>query len=175
MTESQKGLLLIRDKSPDKGDQLKWRWLKGDVTATADLGNPVTGTTIYSVCLYDRAAGTPSLLWSAIIPPGGTCAGKPCWTSVSSGTGVKYSDKNLAIRGVRYLQLKAGTTAGKAKVAVLAKGANLGFLALEPLLPLQQDPTVTIQVTNTDGKCWTAKYSTPAKKNQADQFLDKGD
>jgi hypothetical protein len=43
------------------------------------------------------------------------------------------------------------------------------------LLPLQQSPKVTVQLTNSDGKCWTADYSAPARLNRTDGFFDKGD
>jgi hypothetical protein len=76
---------------------------------------------------------------------------------------------------VKLIRLKSGSAPGKAKVSVLAKGANLGFAGSAPLLPLDQDPKVTVQLTNSDGRCWTADYSAPAIVNQSSEFSDKGD
>jgi hypothetical protein len=153
---------------------LKWKWIKGDVTNINDYGNPVSGTTSYTLCVYDRTAGTPSVVTSAVIPPGGTCGTTACWRSTGT-TGFKYLDRNLARQGIKLIRLKPGTIPGRAKVLVLGKGVPLGFAGLEPLLPFDQGPTVTVQLVNSNGKCWSADYSAPPIFNQSDKFLDKGD
>ena len=103
------------------------------------------------------------------VPPGGNCVGKPCWTARANG--FRYADKSRTRDGVQMLRLKAGATA---KMTWIAKGANLGFATLAPL-PLDQSPKVTVQLTNSDGRCWTADYSTPAATNTSDRFTDKSD
>jgi hypothetical protein len=75
---------------------------------------------------------------------------------------------------VKLIRLKAGA-AGSARITWLAKGGNLDFASLGPFLPFDQSPKVTVQVTNSDGQCWTAEYSAPARANQRDAFVDKGD
>ncbi len=172
--ESQKALLLIKDQAPDSKDLLRWKWIKGNLTPRQDFGNPVSGSTSYTLCVYDFTAGTPQVLISTVIPPGGICHGKPCWKQTGL-SGFRYSDPSLTRGGVKRIVLKAGTELGKAKVLLLAKGANLDFAGLEPLLPLAQDPEVTVQLTNSDGKCWTANYSAPPRVGHTDRFLDKGD
>ena len=64
---------------------------------------------------------------------------------------------------------------GRAGITWLAKGAGLGFAGLGPVVPLDQSPKVTVQLTNSDGKCWTADYSAPARGNGGGKFIDKGD
>jgi hypothetical protein len=66
--------------------------------------------------------------------------------------------------------LRAGGP-GKASLRVTGKGASLGM----PSLPLLQDSKVTVQLKNTQGECWSAAYSAPASRNQADQFKDRSD
>ena len=43
------------------------------------------------------------------------------------------------------------------------------------MLPLAQSPAVTVQLTNSAGKCWSADYSAPARMNRSDSFFDRGD
>ena len=173
-TQSRRALLRIKDRAPGTRDLLKWNWVTGDVTSLAHFGNPVTGTTGYTLCVYDYTAGTPSLRMSAPVPPGGTCAGRPCWRA-SGATGFRYFDRTLAQRGVELIKMKSGTVPGRAKISFLGKGANLRSMSPGPLLPFDQSPKITVQLTNGDGRCWTADYSTPAVVNRSDRFLDRGD
>jgi hypothetical protein len=106
------------------------------------------------------------------VPAGGTCSGAPCWSATGT-SGFRYADPTLANDGVQHIRLKAGTTKGQLMVS--GKGTGLGFAELEPLLPFDQSPTVTVQMTNSDGRCWTADYSAPALSNERTGFLDSGD
>jgi hypothetical protein len=173
-TQAERAALRLKDKLQNKGDLLRWKWLKGDVTPLSEFGNPVGGTTSYTLCLYDYTAGSPNLLLGATVPAGGTCAGQPCWKATGA-SGFKYSDPNLTHEGVKRIRLKAGTTPGKAKIIVLGKGGNLDYASLAPFLPLDQSPRVTVQLTNSDGRCWAADYSAPAAANTSEKFADKGD
>jgi len=38
---------------------------------------------------------------------------------------------------------------------------------------LNQDPAVTVQLVNSQGKCWTANFTAPALKNETQKFRDK--
>ena len=84
-------------------------------------------------------------------------------------------DANLGQRGVKMIRLRGGTVPGRASVTWLAKGAGLDFASLGPVVPLDQDAKVTVQMTNSAGTCWTADYSTPARVNGGGRFMDKGD
>lgn len=173
-TQPGRAKLQIKDQPSDRADQLKWSWRAGDVTPLAHYGDPVGGDTSYTLCVWDHDAGTPSLVTSAAVPAGGICDGKPCWKSLGAG-GFKYADKTLAHDGVKLIRLKPGATPGKAQVGVIAKGPRLGFTPARAVLPLDQSPKVTVQLSNSDGRCWTADYSAPASKNDARQFKDVGD
>ncbi len=171
-TQPRSSSITIKDATPDSGDQIKWSWRKGAATSVAELGDPVNGDTSYTLCLYDDSGGTPSVVTTATVAPGGTCGGKPCWSATASG--LKYSDPTLAQQGTRTIKLMSGAT-GRSRISWLGKGANLGFSAVEPLLLLDQSPKMTVQLTNSDGFCWTADYSAPATANQSEKFTDKSD
>lgn len=163
---SGKARLQLKDGTPDRMDQLGWKWLAGAATSPADFGQP-TSTARYALCVYD---GTDHLLkLSARIPAGGVCArGKPCWKA--GATGFTYKNAALTPDGVLRLVLRAGD-GGKAKVLVKGKG--------EPLLmpaPAALAAPVTVQLVHGgQGPCWQAVYSAPFLKQDATQFFDKAD
>jgi cysteine-rich repeat protein len=156
-TESHKAKLLLKDKTPDAGDVVTWKWTKGAATTLAELGDPVA-TTNYVACLYD---GASALRMTLRMPAGGTCGSAPCWKP-KDAKGFTYSDKERTPDGVKKLTLASGP-AGKAKIALTAKGdaiplpAPFGFA-----LPLR------VQLQG-NGLCWEAIYST-AQQNSATQF-----
>ena len=166
--QENKSLLLLKDKSGTK-DKLIFKWIKGEATDISVLGDPVVDTT-YSLCLYDETAGVPSLVLETIVPPAGSCNGKPCWKSNKSG--FRFKDTALVNGGIKTITLKSGTT-GKSKIVVKGLGGNLNL----PPLPLQQDQRVIAQLKNDfmGGQCFEARFSGPAKKNQSDFYKDKGD
>jgi cysteine-rich repeat protein len=156
------GLLLVKDGTPAKRS-LTWRWTHG-TTSTGDFGDPVSGGTAYSLCVYERTSGTPHLLLRADAPAGGTCRGKACWQSTT--TGVRYRDKDLTPNGIDQIALKSGT--GNASLLVKARRDHFP----SPGLPLDQDPSVTVQLRQSGGTCWEATYAAPATRNDATQFRD---
>ena len=160
------GSLLLRDASPDTRDLLAWKWSQGAATSLQDFGNPVAGTTGFTLCLYDEVAGSWSLKLSAALPGGGTCARKPCWKA-SGATGFRYGDRGATPDGVYQAALKAGV-GGQASIKVKAKGIHLAM----PALPLAQDTTVTAQLVSGDGICWASAYDVPALRNDGAQFKD---
>jgi hypothetical protein len=162
---SGKASILLKDKSPDKRDVLRWRWVKGAETLIAALGDPLASTE-YLICLYDESL-VPQPLLRAIIPAGGMCGSKPCWKTLFPNKGFQYKDKALDPDGVLMLKLRTGA-AEDAKVILKGKGVNL----VMPTLPLT--PTVTLQVRNDNGECWEAAFSTPLK-NLSDQFKSHAD
>ena len=163
-----KSSLQLRKQGGAK-DQLLFKWLDGEATGMADLGNPALATT-YTFCLYDQVGGLSSLIVEAIVPPAGTCKGRPCWKS--TGKGFKYADRDRARNGMRVINLKAGGD-NKAAILVKAQGPGIGL----PSLPLQQNQAVIAQVKNDRlaGQGWESRFTGPANKNDSVRFKDKGD
>jgi hypothetical protein len=158
----------LKDRIPDKGDFLQWKWTKGTATVKTEFGSPLT-TTNYTLCVYDDVGGTPQLKLRASIPAGGTCRGRSCWKETSRG--FKYADKDATPNGVTKLSLKEGL-AGGAAIGLQGRGVPLQM----PTLELSQQPTVVVQLKNdTSGVCWEARFSGPATKNDQAQFRDKSD
>ncbi len=158
-----KGTVKLTDKSPDKKDQLNWKYVKGAATTLADFGDPTT-TTDYTFCVYDSSAA-PQPILLAHAPAGGTCGTKPCWKTIKGG--FKYNDKLFTPDGLQQILLKSGP-ATKAKILVKGKGVDLPM----PALPLTT--SVTVQLKSESGVCWEAHYST-VKKNFAEQFRANAD
>jgi hypothetical protein len=157
--------LAIKDKTPDKGDALQWKWPQGAATAFADFGAPGV-TSKVRLCLYDGAS--PALVAGAVVPPAGTCGGKPCWKQSGVDKGWGYKNKLAKPTGVTAMKLKAGV-AGKAQIQVQAKGDLVDV----PALPLAGP--VLVQVSADGGECFEAAYqSADFTKNGAGQFQAKG-
>ena len=158
-----KAFVTLKDKTPDKRDLVLWKWLKGAATTDAEVGDPLATTTL-TLCLWDES-GRPQPLVRAVIPPGGTCGGKPCWKRTRRA--FKYRDRTLARDGIQQVIVQPGA-ATMAKLSVKGKGESLGL----PALPLV--PRVTVQLKSDVGTCWEAGYVSP-QKNQSDQFRSKAE
>jgi hypothetical protein len=113
--------------------------------------------------VYDAAS---TVIFKATAPAAGTCAGKPCWKVDPKK--VRYKDKEGTPHGLQQVQLTAALVDGKAKAQVKGKGR---FLAM-PGLPVATLP-VTAQLRNSDGRCWTATFTT-LKKNTFQQYKGQG-
>lgn len=149
-----------------------------------DYGNPAE-TTGYAVCMYDETGGVPKLKTGVAMPPGyaGTeiCFTRlnfsyPCWQHVGEMRGFKFRDrkwldptsKNL---GANSLWLRVNDTGGY--VFFRAKGLNLQWPpAVSPEDFLDQDTRVTVQLLNSEGKCWEANFEPPAFYNDRFEFRD---
>ncbi len=166
--QSNKSALQMVKKGGTK-DRLVFKWIKGEATGLADLGNPSAATT-YTMCIYDQTANVSSLVQESVVPPGGTCNNRPCWKSTSKG--YKYSDRLLSNDGIKIINLKSGA-AGKAKIILKGQGPGLAL----PTLPLAQDQVVIAQLKNdlNAGECWEARFSGPATRSDTTLFKDKGD
>jgi len=161
------GAVTLKKQVAGKGsNKLAWKWKGGPLTVDADFGTPDT-TTAYHFCLYDQTAGTPNLLMTLTAPPGGICAGKPCWKVLK--TGFLYKDKALSAMGLAQIKLKGNVTPGKALLQVKGKGSTLPV----PTMPFAQAPSVIMQLSNDNGVCWETTFTAPATKNIASQFGDK--
>ncbi len=66
------------------------------------------------------------------------------------------------------VKIKAGAD-GKASLQLQGKGAGLDI----PRLPLEQDSSVTIQLSNATGACWETVFPAPSKFNYEGRFQDK--
>ncbi|MDX2168779.1 MAG: hypothetical protein SF182_17030 [Deltaproteobacteria bacterium] len=168
---STRALFQVRNVANDASDKLLWRWSKGDALRS-QLGTPDSSTT-YALCVYDDVAGTPALRRALIVPPGGQCAGVPCWTAQAHG--YRYKSRGTNPDGVDGLLLKEGID-GKAKFLLKGRGAGLALPA--PISGedyFAQDPAVTVQLTNTAGACWSATFSILSQRNDAIGFKDKSD
>jgi len=171
-TKAGAASLQLKDNVNDAKDALAWTWAKGAATLLTDFGDPVNGSTAYTLCVYAALGGVPELVVPATVPAGRLCVGTPCWRATK--TGFLFKDKDLKYGGIAQITLKAGV-AGKASVVVKAKGANVPVPAPTAAGLLAQDPTVVVQLKNSEGVCWAASYSAPATKNDATQFKDKSD
>lgn len=132
----------------------------------------VNGPVSYHLCIYDESAGVPAAVVAVTLPPGGTCDGSPCWSAKK--TGFLYKDKSLTDAGLGQLQLKADA-AGKAKIVLKGKGEQLPLPTPVGASLFAQDTALIVQLVNSEGKCWEADFSQPAKKNDSKQFNDKSD
>jgi len=144
--------ITIKDSTTDpRKDTLSWRWGRG-TSAPGDLGNP-TASTVYELCVFDRAGGVPTVASSALLPPGALWKATP--------KGFKYSDKSALHGGVKALSLSTSAT-NRTSISIQAKGATL----MTPALPLQQDPSVVVQLSN-GAACWGAGFSVSSRNDGA--------
>jgi hypothetical protein len=148
-TLPRKGLLQVRDRTPDTRDLFAWSLNSGQLTDFADFGDPLTSTA-YVLCLYDES-GTPSEVAHAQAPAGGLCGTKPCWKQLA-GKGYNYADRAKTPDGMAKVQLRAGLD-GKAQVKATASGDLLD----PPPLPLALPARVQLQASS--GECWEATFS----------------
>jgi hypothetical protein len=139
--------ILIKDRTPNTGDRLQWKWFKGATTAVADFGTPQTSTG-YALCVYD---GASLLIETVTAPAGGLCRGKQCWRSTAKG--FRYDDKDRTPDGVQRLDLKAGV-GGKAQMTLKAQGLHF----VPPSLPISTLP-VTVQLRSSAGACWQSTHA----------------
>ena len=159
---------MIKKGASSEGDKLVWEWKRGQQTTLADLGDPLTGTTSYALCIYDEILGSPNLVLSAKAPAASECSGA-CWSRVGA-RGFNYVDRTNTPDGIRRMVVRANRD-GRTRLLVKAKGPNLGV----PALPLGQDTRVRVQLVNSDGVCWEGNYSRPATRNDQKIFRDKVD
>jgi hypothetical protein len=95
-----------------------------------------------------------------MVPAGGTCGTKPCWT-VGVGK-ITYKNKNATPEGIIKLQAKSGV-AGKGNLLLQGKGSNLVLPTAALALPARAyllteagpaclQATYSVAGTNTPGK-----------------------
>ena len=150
--QAAKSLVLLKDKTPSDGDLFLWKWSKGPIASLASFGDPINTTNDFDVCVYKDTLGTPTLVFSARLLAGGSCAGKPCWKAGT--TTYKYKDKDRSPDGLLSAGFKSSTVPGGSQIKVKGKGTLLNM----PLLPLATP--VVVQIHNT-GACWETTHTTP--------------
>jgi hypothetical protein len=161
---SGKSTITMRNKSPDTGDQIAWRWTKGPVTPKSDFGSPTT-TDDYALCIYD--GGAP--ITSAVAAGGEFCVNKPCWTERPTGFG--YANRLTSSTGARTLMLKQGLVDGRSSITFVGKGVKLSMPELDEVTG-----PVTVQLHRSGGgPCFGATFSPPFLRSDATQLVDRAD
>jgi len=140
-----------------------WKWASGSATTKAEFGDPSGDT--FRLCVYTNGR----LRGRMTVPPGGMCAGKPCWKETAPA--FKYKDKNATANGASSVKMLAGVD-GKAQIQVSGKAQ---LLSVAP--PLTLSSPLTVQWENaTSGACWSAHFTFPPVKAWTYlQFVDKAD
>jgi Big-like domain-containing protein len=159
---SQVAKLALRDSTSGGGDRLFWKWVYGAETSKMDFGHPTT-TTSYELCVFDADGRT---IARAGAPPGGDCGGRPCWRETA--TQFTYRSRNHRRLSTVQLRLREGPD-GKARIIARGTGPTID------LSPLPAHQPVTVQIKNSEGKCWEAIYSAPARRDDTRQFQDRND
>ena len=165
-----KSIVKARDHADPSKQQFQWKWIKGVPALTLpDLGDPVSGGTAYTLCLYDQTAGLPVFKMGASVAAGGTCGTAPCWSALGS-SGWSYKNNAGNTDGITKLSLKSGA-AGKSKLQVKASGAALPLPApISGTEFFDQDTEVVVQLhSSSPANCWTSAFTT-TKKNDGSQF-----
>ena len=124
---SKKAFLPPRERRHAGQERRDLQWQRGDTTTIEELGDPVTGTTEYQLCVFDSSN---NVLMAASVPPGGLvpqCGTNPAGRRWRTAT-LKYGNKSAFLGGIAQLTLTPGL-GGKAKIALKAKGAGLQFPA----------------------------------------------
>ncbi len=157
--DAPKAQLALINKFPPKRRTVKWKWRPGAI-ALGDFGAPATSTD-YRWCVYQPLPSfytyPYNLAAEAAIPAGGTCGGHPCWTP-RPGTGFKYGDSTKSADGVSKILLNAGANGS---ILLAGKGTNVQLEWPADYNLLSTD--MTVQLRNSDGRCWESQHSDPAR------------
>ncbi len=147
------GKLQADAKSAGK-EKLKVQFKKIETaTVQGDFGDPAVGTTNYALCIYDEldALSSELLLKHAT----NDCAGKPCWSAVST-KGYKYKDKAGSADGVTKALLKSGS-AGRGSISIMGKNnaaKGLSSLPTDIASSLSGATTATVQLLSSNAACF---------------------
>lgn len=150
-----KGVVLIKHPPGDPSkSKLVWKWINGNAPI-GSFGNPILDADL-SLCVYENAAGVPSLV--ADVPSG---AG---WSSPGAGKLQYLGD--LTADGIQQIKLKPG--AGNAKILVKGRGPNLALTTAALAQPL------TLQLVHSvSPACWESVFPAPAVKATGTLLKDK--
>src|SRR6185369_4275679 len=163
-TAAKSGFKVRSDADPTK-NRIQWKWKNGEPVPGSALGSP-KAMTKYQLCIYDRTGNTPEKVGSYSLPA------NTVWVEKTGS--ISYSDKNGMVEG--FAQIKAKTTLEPGKSSMSAKLSST-HLALPPTLSASEyfdvDPSLTVQMINSTGACWTSDFTAP-KKNTTAQFSAVG-
>ena len=168
-----KASLSINEKNSERG-KLKAS-LKGldGATTQSDFGNPVSGSTLYNLCLYNGAGDlVEDLVVDRAADRCGT-KGKDCWKAKGE-KGWSYKDPLAASDGVKKIAAVSGAE-GRGKIQVQAgNNSKKGQVSMPVGIAeaLQNETSATIQVRIDDGVCVEATL-TNVKKADGLQFKAK--
>lgn len=144
------GKIDLRDSSTnDDVDSLR---LNLKLSGPGDIGDP-TAATDYAICVYDSAGGQADLVDVMLIP-----AGAP-WVANGGSGNFGYNDKVRLTEGIEKIRLVQSPDGGKGKLLLKARGANMTLPG-----PADTDryffsePNVTVQIENSAGGCWRARF-----------------
>ncbi len=156
---------VILDPTPGT---LRWKASGASPLQLADLGDPVSGETGWTLCVYDEAPEGTRLLAGLRIPAGGFCPKARCWKT-GAGKTLSFASRSGAPDGVRSLAVK---TQSAGSVRVSAK-ASSGALAAPGLFPLSHSPGVAVQLHADHGLCLESRFEAPATRNDGGLFSDR--
>jgi len=145
-TSTAKGKITIKRPGDPAKNKLLWKWQNGPALEQSDFGDPTGSVTRYSLCLY---AGTGAAEISPEVP------GPTGWQAVST-KGYKFRDPDAGGDGISKVLLK-GNSAGKSKLLVKGKGANLDLDAL-PLDVASTDSLLVQLIRSDDPACWETTF-----------------
>src|SRR6185436_2698650 len=149
---------LLIANSPDRRDELAWRFPGGTATSGSPFGNPQVDTD-YAFCAYSATPTGYEQLLQLAAPAG------PRWRPV--GDGFVYRDEASDSVGLDRIELSTGTK-GPARIVVKAEGKDLPL----PTLPLAPPLIVQLQ---TEATCWEATYeATDLTQNDATRVRAPG-
>jgi CSLREA domain-containing protein len=154
--------LALKNSSDDAKDRLAWSWISSAAVPITDLEDPATGANDFTLCVYDGG-----LRLEVTAPAGGSCGSNPCWKRTSSG--FAYVDPFLDPDGLSKVLLRAGAAAGKGRIRVRGKGANLEMPAFPLVTPVRVQ--LLRRFTST---CWEATFSATSR-NDAAAFTARSD
>ena len=164
--------LSIKTNSDSGKDKFLWKWQTGSLSAAqGDFGDPVNGSPVYTLCVYDSTGGSPVFAMGLNVGSGGTCDGKPCWKAISD-KGWSYKNKTGSAAGITKVKFKSGA-AGKPSLFVAGRGAALPLPApVSATEFFDQDSSVTVQLHGSaPAMCWSSTFAPSAtKKNDAATF-----
>ncbi|MCC6766788.1 MAG: hypothetical protein IT293_19175 [Deltaproteobacteria bacterium] len=166
---SGKGSLLVDEKKVGK-EKLKVSLGKlQPAVAQGQFGDPVNGTSVYAVCIYDAANQLRGAY--SLVPPGPLCGTKPCWKTVSD-KGYMYKDKDATSDGLVQAKLTGGD-AGKGAVKIQGKNSG-GNLPTGVVAGLLNNPSsATVQILSSDAACFNLGL-TEIKKAESTVFQAAG-
>jgi glucose/arabinose dehydrogenase len=141
---TSKAKLKLKNPGDASKNKLLWKWQNGPALGQSDFGNPIASTS-YTLCIY---GGTSNADISAGIPSSSTL-----WKTIST-TGYKFKDSAAAPDGIFKALLKGGD-AGKSKLLIKGKGANLDLSGM----PLNAASEVTVQLLRSDdAECFESVF-----------------